>query len=53
MSSAFAGEPAEANMPLSKLRELREGKPGGPSNGNVLVGNAPVGEKPIKTGAFE
>ena len=53
MASALVGEPPEANMPLSKLRELREGKLSGPSNGNVLAGNGQPGEKTVKTGTFE
>lgn len=53
MASSSLGEPAEASMSLSQLRALREGKLAGPTNGSTLLGNAPAGEKPIKTGQFE
>lgn len=42
--------PEEANLSLSELKRRRAG---GPSNGNTLLGNAPIGEKEIKTGAYE
>lgn len=48
---AMDATPDEANLSLSELKRRRAA--GGPSNGNVLQGNAPIGEKEIKTNSFD